>query len=63
MMEIYWKEKGQIKGLISNIRLILLYTVTVQLVIPDVRIKFQKPRLCISFEIFDESKKYSKNRN
>ena len=35
------KKKGQIKGLISNIWLILLYTV--QPVIPDVCTKFQNP--------------------
>ena len=36
------KENGQIKGLISNMWLILEYTV--QLVIPDVCIKFQNPQ-------------------
>ena len=36
------KKKGQIKGLISHMWLILLYTV--QPVIPDVCTKFQNPR-------------------
>ena len=36
------KKNGQIKGLISNMWLILSYTV--QLVIADVRAKFQNPR-------------------
>ena len=36
------KKNGQIKGLISNMWLILLYTV--QLVIPGVCTKFQNPR-------------------
>ena len=38
------KKKGQIKGLISNMWLILLYTV--QPVIPDVCTKFHNPRPC-----------------
>ena len=36
------EKKGQIKGLISHMWLILLYTV--QPVIPDVCTKFQNPR-------------------
>ena len=47
------KKKGQIKGLISHMWLILLYTV--QPVIPDVCTKFQNPRSSSSWEIFDEN--------
>ena len=36
------KKNGQIKGLISNMWLVLYYTV--QLVIPDVCTKFQNPK-------------------
>ena len=46
------KKNRQIKGLISNMWLILLYTE--QLVIPDVCTKFQKPRL-IYCEILEEN--------
>ena len=47
------KKKKQIKGLISHMWLILLYTV--QPVIPDVCTKFQNPRSSSSLEIFDEN--------
>ena len=47
------KKNGQIKGLISNMWLILLYTV--QLVIPDFCTKFQNPRSSSSLEIFDQN--------
>ena len=47
------KKKGQIKGLISRMWLILLYTV--QPVIPDVCTRFQNPRSSSSCEIFDEN--------
>ena len=47
------KKKGQIKGLISHMWLILLYTV--QPVIPDVCTKFQNPRSSSPGEIFDEN--------
>ena len=47
------KKKGQIKGLISHMWLILLYTV--KPVIPDVCTKFQNPRSSSSWEIFDEN--------
>ena len=47
------KKKGQIKGLISHMWLILSYTV--QPVIPDVCTKFQNPRSSSSGEIFDEN--------
>ena len=46
------KKKGQIKGLISHMWLILLYTE--QPVIPDVCTKFQNPRSSSSREIFDK---------
>ena len=47
------KKNGQIKGLISHMWLILLYTV--QPVIPDVCTKFQNPRSSCSREIFDKN--------
>ena len=47
------KKNGQIKGLISHMWLILLYTV--QPVIPDVCTKFQNPTSSSSCEIFDEN--------
>ena len=47
------KKNGQIKGLISHMWLILLYTV--QPVIPDVCYKFQNARSSSSCEIFDEN--------
>ena len=47
------KKNGQIRGLISHILLILLYTV--QPVILDVCTKFQNPRSSSFLEIFDEN--------
>ena len=47
------KKNRQLRGLIRNMWLILIYTV--QLVVPNVCTKFPKPWLCISCEIFDEN--------
>ena len=47
------KKNGQIKGKISR-RWPILY-ITIQLVITNVCIKFQNPRLCSSCESFDEN--------
>ena len=48
------KKNGQIQELISNMRLILSYTV--QLVIPNVCTKFQNPKSSSFREIFDRKK-------
>ena len=48
------KKNGQIQELISNMWLILCYTV--QLVIPNVRTKFQNPKSSSFREIFDRKK-------
>ena len=47
------KKNGQIKGLLSHMWLILLYTV--KPVIPDVCTKFPNPRSSSSCGIFDEN--------
>ena len=54
--EIFWERKknGQIQELISNMWLILCYTV--QLVIPNVCTKFQNPKSSSFREIFDRKK-------
>ena len=51
------KKNGQIKGLISNMWLILCYTV--QLVITKLCTKFQDPRSSSSCKIFDRKKVYT----
>ena len=45
------KKNGQIKGMMSRRRLILIYTL--QQVIPNICTKFQNPRRSSSWEIFD----------
>ena len=56
MIEIFLERKknGQIQELISNMWLILCYTV--QLVIPNVCTKFQNPKSSSFREIFDRKK-------
>ena len=47
------KKNGQLKGLLSNTWLIILYTV--QFVMSDVCTKFQNPKSSSSLEIIDEN--------
>ena len=56
MTEIFLERKkiGQIQELLSNMRLILSYTV--QLVIPNVCTKFDNPKSSSCYEIFDDGR-------
>ena len=47
------KKNGQIKGMISSMRLIILYTA--QLVISDVCTNLKRPKSSSSFETFDSN--------
>ena len=50
-VNLLWKKRGQIRGMISSSMLILFYTI--QQVIPNICTKFQNPRHSSSWEIFD----------